>query len=219
MSNSTNPRVVRKHTPQKVFRKTQFREAWDFLALDFENRCAYSMQHTQLAGGKKCMEVDHFNPHKKQNKIQEYENLFLATRHCNGAKRDRWPSNKHRKLGVRFLNCCEELDYGLHIFEDPDTHEVVGVTPAGKYHVRNCDLNADHLVKERADRAKIWGILESIPVRLNKGWSLPPQASALKDIVTRMIPKIAYLSGKDLEQYRAQQLSSAKLLTNGSALP
>jgi len=86
--------------------------------LDFEERCAYSMQHTYRAGGATCMEVDHFDPRKKLDEIQKYPNLFLATRHCNGAKRDRWPNNHERKLGVRFLNCCSEVDYGIHIFED-----------------------------------------------------------------------------------------------------
>ena len=212
MLNSTRPRVTRKQKPPRVFRRTTFRDAWNFLALDFENRCAYSMQHTHRAGGRKCMEVDHFNPHKKKDPIQEYENLFLATRHCNGSKRDRWPRNKERELGSRFLNCCKEPDYGVHIFEDPDTNEVVGVTPEGKYHVRNCDLNADHLVKERADRARIRRLIEAVPVRIKKGWTLPPETKALADVVAEMIPPIPYLSGKALEQHRARKSALATFL-------
>jgi hypothetical protein len=158
------------------------------------------------------MEIDHFNPNKKRNLIQQYENLFLATRHCNGAKRDRWPSNKERQLGVRFLNCCEETDYGVHIFEDPQTHELVGITPAGRYHVRNCDLNAPHLVEERAERAKLWRLLEGIPVRIKQqGWSLPTEALALNDVADKMIPRIPYLSGKALEKHHARKKALAAI--------
>ena len=168
------------------------------------------MQHTYRAGGRKCMEIDHFNPNKKKDPIQQYRNLFLSTRHCNGAKRDRWPSNKDRLLGVRFLNCCEETDYDVHILEDPETHEVVGVTPEGKYHVRNCDLNAPHLVEERAERARLWRLLEARPVRLKRTtWDLPPEARALREIAEKMIPPILYLSGAALEKYRAAKKALA----------
>ena len=58
--------------------------------------------------------------------------------------------------GIRFLNPCEEDDYGRHMLENPKTHEVFGVTPAGKYHIRVLDLNAPHLVRERRQRAKYY---------------------------------------------------------------
>jgi hypothetical protein len=160
------------------------------------------------------MEVDHFNPHKRNDSIQEYENLFLATHHCNNAKRDRWPTNKDRLLGVRFLNCCKETDYGVHIFEDPDTHELVGVTPEGRYHVRNCDLNAPHFVNERADRANLLNLLEAQPVQISQGFSLPNEAQMLFDIVDKMIPKIPYLSGKALEKHRARRKALAAISTH-----
>jgi hypothetical protein len=173
------------------------------------------MQHTSRAGGEKCMEVDHFNPNKKGDLIQDYKNLFLATRHCNGAKWDRWPSNKDRALGIRFLNCCEETDYGIHIFEDPDNHDVVGVTPQGKYHVRNCHLNARHLVEERALRAKLWEILKNKSVTLvgNAPLSLPVELSALIEVAAKMIPPIPYLSGQELEKHRARKLALAAIET------
>lgn len=157
------------------------------------------------------MEVDHFNPKRKNDPIQQYTNLFLSTRHCNGAKRDRWPSKKDRQLGARFLNCCLEADYGLHIFEDPDTHALVGVTPEGRYHVRNCDLNAPHLVEERAERAKLWRLLDAQPLRIKQGWSLPNEAQALRVAVETMIPRIPYLSGATLENYRARKKALAQI--------
>jgi hypothetical protein len=162
------------------------------------------------------MEVDHFNPHKKNDYIQVYDNLFLATRHCNGAKRDRWLSNRQRRLGARFLNCCKETDYGVHILEDPDTHELVGVTPEGKYHVRNCDLNAPHLVEERAERAELWDLLENQPVRI-ENWSLPDAVQSLKGVAEKMIPRIAYLTGTALEEHRARKKALAAITDTPSA--
>jgi HNH endonuclease len=216
MSISTKPRIIRKHFPQKKIRRTAYREVWDELILDFEERCAYSMQHIHRAGGKKCMEVDHFNPKRKRDFVQDYSNLFLATRHCNGAKRDQWPRPSEQKLGMRFLNCCEETDYGVHIFEDPDSHELVGVTPQGRFHIRACDLNAPHLVAERAERTELWQMLSQEAVRLKQGWVLPVEFEALKTIAEKMIPRISYLTGPQLEKHRARKAALATHACPGS---
>lgn len=218
MLNSINSRVVRKNTPRQVITKTNYRGFFKNLSLDFEDRCAYSMQHTLRAGGPKCMEIDHFNPRRKKDRIQQYSNLFLSTRHCNGAKRDRWPKGKDQAAGIRFLNCCKEIDYGVHIFEDPDSHELVGVTPAGKYHVRNCDLNAPHLVHERTQRAKLHLLLTNQAFRLRTdSYSLVCETvEALKAEFNQMIPLIPYLSGEALEKYRARRKALALLAGTSS---
>ena len=179
------------------------------------------MQHTNRAGGLKCMEVDHFNPRRKRDAYQKYNNLFLATRHCNGAKHDRWESNKKRKLGARFLNCCVEEDYDVHILEDPETHEVVGVTREGIYHVRNCDLNAPHLVQERKQRTQLWDLIEKTPLRIRNtagGTTANAQAAteiaeALRKVVSEMVPKIKFLSGVALRAYRSRKQQLANLQT------
>jgi hypothetical protein len=159
------------------------------------------------------MEVDHFNPKKKEHSIQEYSNLFLSTRHCNGAKRDRWPKSKDRQRGIRFLDCCREADYGQHILEDPDTHELVGTTPAGKYHVRNCDLNAPHLVQERRERAELRRLVEKTPIVLSPKylWDQSEKAAALKEVLKTMIPEIPYLEGEALEKHRARKKALAAI--------
>lgn len=156
MSNSTKGRIQRGPPPKKVLTDSNYRKyALEPLERDFENRCAYSMQHKRLAGGSDIsMEIDHFDPTIKGRDRHQYSNLFLAVRHCNNRKLDWWPSPEERRMGLRFLNCCLEQDYGEHIFENPDTHRVFGVTPAGKYHVRILDLNAPHFVEERRTRTE-----------------------------------------------------------------
>lgn len=180
---------MRGPTPKKTFTNSTYRKAIDPLLTAFENRCAYSMQHMDRAGGRKCMEVDHFKP--KGRKRNAYTNLLPATRHCNGAKGQNWPTKAQSRQGLRLLNPCREVDYGVHLFEDPATHEVVGKTPAGKWHIRVCDLNAPHLVRERKDRAKIDEVLRRTPGLL----SGPPGAATeairkLREQCDLMIPHI-----------------------------
>ena len=105
------------------------------------------------AGGYKSMDVDHFSPRGKGRHL--YTNLLVATRHCNGAKSDLWPSTYQKAKGIYLINPYTEQDYGMHLFEDPVTHEIVAITHAGFYQIFVLDLNAPHLVKERAERARI----------------------------------------------------------------
>jgi hypothetical protein len=165
------------------------------LRRDFEDRCAYSCQHLSRAGGLKAMDVDHFDPRKKEDFIQQYANLFWATRHCNGAKWKYWPSAGEQARGLRYLNPCREQDYGEHIFEDPQTHLLVGVTPAGRYHIRMCDLNADHFVAERRERAEIWELLRTaMTLKRNQMPELTADlAGALRKQAEQMIPGFPYL--------------------------
>lgn len=132
---------------------------------DFRGRCAYSLQHVEIVGSK-SMEIDHFNPTLKGSARHEYRNLFPAVHHCNNFKRAIWPTSSEMKAGLRFLNCCEEQDYGVHIFENPDTHELVGITPEGRYHIDGCDLNAPHFVRERRERSQLRDLLEKYAVHV-----------------------------------------------------
>lgn len=140
------------------------------------------------------MDIDHFDPRKKGDFIQQYGNLFWATRHCNGANWKCWPSATEQALGLRYLNPCEEQDYGEHILEDPGTHLLVGVTPTGKYHIRMCDLNADHFVAERRERAEIWELLRTaMTVKRNQMPELTADlAGALRKQAENMIPEFPH---------------------------
>jgi hypothetical protein len=137
---------------------------------------------------------DHIDPRLKSKSIQSYKNLFLATRHCNGAKGDTWPTRAEQALGLRFLNPCAEQDYGEHIVEDARTHRLVGVTPAGRFHIRMLDLNAEHLVAERRERAKIRELLTRAVFTLKRS---RPEAdvvelvAALRRQVGKMMPVFA----------------------------
>jgi len=139
------------------------------------------------------MEVDHFDPYLPERLRHRYSNLYLASRHCNNSKRRHWPKRSQLQAGIRFLDCCREWDYGEHIFEDPETHRLNGVSPAGRYHVRICDLNAPHLVRERKERAQLRRLLTSSPAiirNLEKALELSNLLKLLNDIVDRLIPPI-----------------------------
>jgi hypothetical protein len=85
------------------------------------------------------------------------------------------------------------MDYGIHLFEDPQTHNLVGVTPAGRYHIIACDLNADHLVTERRERSLLRDLLirTSVIVKPTANLaSLHANLKLLRSIVERMIPPI-----------------------------
>jgi len=190
-------RVRRGEPPKgKLNSKNYRRRALPALLRDFERRCAYSLRHEQQARGLTHMEVDHFNPTLPGRLGNKYSNLFLSTRHCNLKKHAYWPTPADQKKGIRFLNCCEEMDYGVHIFENPETHELVGVTPAGRYHIIACDLNADHLVTERRERSLLRALLTRTVAIVRPTADLGSLRASLKllgSIVDRMIPPIRSL--------------------------
>jgi hypothetical protein len=187
-------RVKRGPGPRQRLRAHNYRRlALPFLLKDFQERCAYSMQHSSRVG-MKTMEVDHFNPRLPNRLRHRYTNLFLATRHCNGAKGENWPTRAQMDRGISFLDCCQEQDYGVHIFENAETHRVYGASAAGRYHIRMCDLNAPHFVRERRQRSELNKILTSSPAiirDLGRALELVNLLRLLTDIGEKMIPPIA----------------------------
>ena len=149
--------------------------------------------------GQRFIEIDHFDPRKKKDFIQKYSNLFLSDRECNGNKSNIWPTTKQRKAEIRFLNCCEEMDYGEHIKEDPHTHELIGFSPAALFHISILDLNAPHLVKERARRHRFRSMLQSTPILLRDGvpYSDFRFVDELRALTDEMIPPIPF-TNKDV---------------------
>jgi len=80
---------------------------------------------------------------RKKNVNSGLQQSLSRVRHCNGKKSNTWPSKAELAAGCRFLNPCEEMDYGEQIFEDPLTNRLVGITPAAIWHIRICALNSD----------------------------------------------------------------------------
>ena len=192
MSDSSEARIKRGRAPKKRIKRGKERStALEALRRDFEDRCAYSMQHALRVGGLKCLEVEHFDPRLKKKLFQGYKNLFLASRHCNGAKGDNWPRPSETRAGLRFLNPCEEADYGVQIFEDPDSHEIYGTTPAARWHIRMLDLNARHLVFERAERTRRLARIENQLITI-KGCveTATELANEYRQILNTYIPEI-----------------------------
>jgi hypothetical protein len=171
------------------------RKALPYLEAETGERCAYSCQHKQRANGD--LEVDHFNPAIPHPLRNVHENLLPASRHCNGRKWKYWPLPFERKKGAKFLNPYTEMDYGKHLFEHPDTHEIVGVTIAGKWHIMKLDLNAPHLIRERRDRAAIRRRLESPALQSAMSLRAVKHATELlKEQFDQMIPPLPEIPRK-----------------------
>jgi hypothetical protein len=188
---------VERGLPSKAYYRTTVREAISDLVRDFENRCAYSMQHADWLGGLGGLHVEHFNPNLKSAEIQDYFNLFPVSHTCNTVKGKKWPTKEELADGLRFLNCCEEVDYGEQIFEDPISHELVGTTPAAKFHLRHCGLKGGrtgaYFRDQREKRSQLWKTLEGYgvtPTNVETIHVADPAVQSLIALVKGMIPPI-----------------------------
>jgi hypothetical protein len=201
MSTYSTPRIHRGPKPEKKLTDSTYRKnSLNELIRDFGGRCAYSMYYA-IQDGESQVEVDHFNPNPKSSRSKhkhnnDYSNLFLASAHCNNTKRDTWPTKAQRANGFRFINPCEEMDYGIHIFENPVTHKLEGATPAGWYQIRHLGLNAEHLIQKRIDRSKIkqaltgWFVSQDCSVDFDKLEEAKRIIDLLREQLNRGIPDI-----------------------------
>lgn len=180
-------RVKRGPAPSVVLKRTTYRKALPELRRDFDDRCAYCMRRI---GTKSDMHIDHFDPRKKNDKIQVYANLFLSDEHCNCAKSNMWPTDEEIAQGYRFLNCCEEVDYGNVIFEDPKTHELVGTTSAAIYHIEAIDLNDPGLIAARKSRSEVANCIRFLQARLEKDLDVAPMLARIQAEASNSIPSI-----------------------------
>lgn len=156
---------------------------------DFGDRCAYSLMHVDEAY---VLEVDHFNPRLKSKHQQSYTNLMPAFGECNRTKGMTWPSHADLASGLRFLDPTKEIDYGVHIFEEPDTHQLKGVTPAGRYHIRVLGLNSKYLVERRRLRSHFRRLVSSPEIFL-PGWVDPISGKNCQESLQAFISHVAKL--------------------------
>ena len=140
------------------------------------------------------MEIDHFDPTLTGAARNAYSNLMLATRHCNNMKRDAWPTPAQIRMGYRLLNPTKEMDYEVHIFEDPRTNELVSATPAGQYHIDMLDLNHETFIWERRKRAQYIQLMNKSPALLAGTFEQLRDLMALvREQVELLIPPISAL--------------------------
>jgi len=192
MSASSKPRIARDSGKKRLYTAATYRKALPELIDDFDHRCAYSLQHVAKMG-MRIMEVDHHNPKLQGRMKHHYRNLFPAHRICNGQKSDTWPTRTQRRKRLRFLNARKEADYGVQIFEDPESNRLVGTTPAAKYHIRNCGLNDPYFVRERRTRATIRRRLDECHLIMKQSAELEHCLSVVKQfscLLDEMIPNI-----------------------------
>jgi hypothetical protein len=141
--------------------------------------------------------IDHHFPTSKGGAWTVYDNLFLSCDRCNHHKHDWWPRPEEQKQGVRFLNCCQEIDYGALLFEN-ERGEIVckDNEAAAIYHRRILKLNRPELVRLRLKRRRI---LEKIEETFFQSDTKFDEASRkiflvrielLKGLLEDLIPKI-----------------------------
>ena len=195
MSKWSGRPVTKNSSPRKWYARTAYRDAaFPYLCKDFEDRCAYSLLHISQMS-KMVMEVDHFDPRKKDKNKQVYTNLVIAYRPCNNSKRAQWPTRAQAKLGMCYLNPRIDIDYGKHLFEDPDTHKIFGVTEEGKWHVEKLNLNDEFLVKARAQRARWKMIIENESAKIleapqGRESTALNSAAELRELYAKAIPAL-----------------------------
>jgi hypothetical protein len=147
--------AVRVALPQ---RKLRYREGGDnsacraALEVDFARRCAYCMHHLDDSESP-LFEIDHFRPRKSKGS-HSYLNLRLACHWCNLYKGMFWPAIPHLAAGQRLLDPCNEVDYGVHLFEIPAKPGEIEATGVGKFHVERLRLNRRPLQRKRLAREK-----------------------------------------------------------------
>jgi hypothetical protein len=155
------------------------------------------MIHKSNAGGSMGIHIDHFNSTLLGRRRHAYKNLFPSAGSCNITKLDNWPTDAQLKKGLRFLNPCEEHDYGKHIFEELESGYLVATTRAGFYHIVYMGLNDSHFVDNRLERTQFHKRLDADFLILKKSDADPRDLAAakrifdtLKGAVERAIPKI-----------------------------
>lgn len=185
-------RVARGRAPEGRLTQFNYRSrASEALRRDFNDRCAYSQRHTLFAGLTN-MDVDHFNPRLYGDRRHQYDNLMWSTHICNVAKSDKWPTKEEEQRGQRFLNPCKEWEYGDHIAENPVTHELVGKTPEGRYHIRMLRLNDESFVWERTMRAEFLQVLANPALRQGSFEEIRNQLAVVRSKLEILIPEIPY---------------------------
>lgn len=154
----TGPRIVKRSDVRQQYNENDYREALPDLLQDFGDRCAFSMLHKRANGPIGQMEVDHFNPHLQGAEKHHYSNLYPACRHVN-KKKAKFPYPRDVQAGRRLLDPCKETDYGAHIFENANTHELVAISPEGRVQIDVLDLNESTFVWYRQRRTELLSAL------------------------------------------------------------
>ena len=94
-----------------------------YLAIDFNNRCAYCDDADRYNGGFRYYHVDHFAPASRFPELKyTYENLLYTCPYCNEAKSNTWVSEDASVSVINdsgFLSPCD-AEYYNHLSRNED---------------------------------------------------------------------------------------------------
>jgi hypothetical protein len=149
----TEPRVKRGIGPKSTMTKASYRKkALPHLLKDFEKRCAYCLDPSELRHPSQN-HVDHFDCKLKGRKRHQYSNLMLSCCTCNMCKHDKPIVNKFNPE-QRLLNCTKENEFPKHITEN-EKGEWKPRTAVGFYHIRAIGLDEACHNKKRLMRRNL----------------------------------------------------------------
>lgn len=131
-------RITRR--PNQKYKKT-YSLFKGILREDFKNLCGYCGKDAKCF--KEDYQIDHFVPKViDPDRVGDYYNLVYACRQCNRAKWDKWPT---KDIDKPHDNICGFVDpasdeYDNHIERDANG-KIIGITPVGKYIVKELNLD------------------------------------------------------------------------------
>lgn len=123
---------VRSHTGEKWITNSSNKQ---YLAPDFDNRCAYCDDLDSYSGGYNAYHVEHFAPKEKFMELQHtYDNLLYSCPYCNISKSNKWVGSTAQECFVAekgFVDPCTD-EYYKHLARD-DSGSIISLTPLGQY--------------------------------------------------------------------------------------
>lgn len=161
MSEENSYEITEKNTFKPIVIRTDVESKKNYLDYreplrsDFYYSCAYC-SITEFEASAIGFEIDHYMPvNKFPEKKVVYQNLMWSCEHCNGRKKDFYPTENQKQKG-RFIIRVDESDPREHLELEVDGAYLQEKSETGKFNINRLDLNRHSLLRLRKIRRKIW---------------------------------------------------------------
>ncbi|MBW4080266.1 HNH endonuclease [Paenibacillus sp. S150] len=162
---------VRTYTGEKWITNSTNKQ---YLAPDFDNRCAYCDDLDEYGGGYNAYHVEHFAPKEKFKELRFiYDNLLYSCPYCNISKSNKWvgkTSDESVVANKGFVDPCTD-EYYKHLGRN-DEGKIIYLTSLGEYMYFELKLYLKrHLIINNIDRLRErrWALKAKIDEKESKG--------------------------------------------------